>query len=79
MERLALDSTILGWARYSPQDHVLELGFRTGKVYIYFDVPLHSYQGLVRAESKGRYFNLHIRNHFRVQPATALSAGSQTK
>jgi len=77
MERLALDSTTLDWARYSPEEHVLELGFRTGKVYIYFDVPSHSYQELVRAESKGRYFNIHIRNHFRAQPVLTLTAGSQ--
>ena len=77
MERLALDSTTLDWARYSPKEHFLELGFCTGKVYLYFDVPLHCYQELLRAESKGRYFNLHIRNHFRAQPVPTLTSGNQ--
>lgn len=77
MERLALHSTTLDWARYLPEEHILELGFRTGKVYLYFDVPLHSYQELVHAESKGRYFNLHIRNHFRAQSVPTLTATSQ--
>jgi lysyl-tRNA synthetase class 2 len=75
MQRLALDSTTLAWARYFPHDRVLELGFRTGKVYVYSDVPLPTYQELVHAESKGRYFNLHIRNHFRAQAVHALTAG----
>ena len=79
MERVALDSTTLDWARYSPEEHVLELAFRTGKVYLYFDVPMRAYHELLRAQSKGRYFNLHIRNHFPVTPTATLAAGSQTK
>ena len=75
MDRLALDSTTLAWVTYSPDQCVLELGFRTGKVYAYFDVPLPTYLELLHADSKGRYFNLHIRNHFRAQPVRTLMAG----
>ena len=75
MDRLAVDSTTLAWVGYSPNQGVLELGFRTGKAYVYFEVPLQIYLELLRADSKGRYFNLHIRNHFRVQPLRTLRAG----
>jgi hypothetical protein len=74
MHRLAVDSTTLAWVGYSPDHGVLELGFRTGKVYAYFEVPLQTYRELLLADSKGRYFNRHIRNHFRVQPVHALMA-----
>ena len=75
MDRLAVDSTTLAWVGYSADPGVLELGFRTGKVYVYFEVPLQTYQELLRADSKGRYFNLHIRNYFRVQEVRTLLAG----
>ena len=77
MDRLPVDSTTLAWVGYSPDKGVLELGFHTGEVYAYFEVPLHTYQELLRAESKGRYFNLNIRNRFRAQPASTLMAGHQ--
>lgn len=77
MDRLAVDSTTLAWVGYSLNECILELGFRSGKVYIYFDVPLQTYQELLHTDSKGRYFNLHIRNHFRTQPLRTLMAGQQ--
>jgi hypothetical protein len=38
---------------------------------------LQTYHELLHADSKGRYFNLHIRNHFRAQSVSARAAGSQ--
>ena len=77
MGRLAVDSTTLAWVGYAPDQGVLELGFHTGSVYAYFEVPLHTYQELLRADSKGRYFNLNIRNRFRVQPVRVHLDGHQ--
>jgi len=77
MDRFAVDSTTLAWVGYSPSERILELGFLSSKVYVYFDVPLQTYQELLHADSKGRYFNLHIRNHFRVEPLHSLMAGQQ--
>jgi hypothetical protein len=39
--------------------------FRDGKVYRYFDCPKSVYKGFLTAESKGRYFSQHIRDHYR--------------
>ena len=67
MNRIPLDSTILAWVRYLPDIRLLQLGLCTGKDYEYFDVPGHIYSGLLASESKGRYYNLQIRNEFRFQ------------
>jgi hypothetical protein len=65
MDRIPVDSTILAWVRYLPDLRLLEVGLRTGKDYEYFDVPAQTYSGLLVSDSKGRYYNLHIRNEFR--------------
>jgi KTSC domain len=75
MDRIDVDSTTLAWVAYSPDQRLLELGFHSGKVYDYFEVPLRTYNQLLRTDSKGRYLNLHIRNHLRAQLARVLTAG----
>ena len=67
MDRISLDSTLLAWASYLPDLCLLQVGLRTGQDYEYYDVPAHTYSGLLLAKSKGRYYNLHIRNEFRFQ------------
>ncbi|SPF47499.1 conserved hypothetical protein [Candidatus Sulfopaludibacter sp. SbA4] len=64
MQRLDLHSTSLRTVAYQDQRALLELEFRSGAVYRYFGVPAESYQALLRSESKGGYFNSHIRNRF---------------
>ena len=49
---------------YQDQSAFLELEFRSGAIYRYLDVPPQTYRELLQAESKGRYFNQHIRNRF---------------
>jgi hypothetical protein len=75
MERIAIDSTTLTWVGYSANQRLLRVGFHSGKTYDYFDVPFRIYHGLLHADSKGRYFNLNIRNHFRTQLVDVLIAG----
>jgi hypothetical protein len=64
MARIALSSTTLKAATYQEQSASLELEFCTGKVYCYLGVPVETYEELLGAESKGKYFNQHIRNRF---------------
>ena len=64
LDPIHLESTILAWVRYLPDLRQLQVGLCTGDAYEYFDVPTHTYRGLLAAESKGRYFNHHIRNGF---------------
>jgi hypothetical protein len=79
MPRVALHSTVLEAAAYHHQEALLELEFGSGAVYHYFGVPAQTYQELLSAESKGGYFNHHIRNRFgyaQIHPA-ALTSGSR--
>ena len=64
MQRTELDSTSLKGAAYCVQGALLELEFRRGAIYRFGGVPEATYQELLRAESKGLYFNHHIRNRF---------------
>ena len=64
MARVDLQSTSLNAATYQDQRGFLELEFRSGAIYRYIGVPEQVYQELLSAESKGRYFNQHIRNRF---------------
>ncbi|MCU1273028.1 MAG: hypothetical protein JWO48_459 [Bryobacterales bacterium] len=64
MNRVAVASTTLASVSYFPDRQLLELEFRNGAVYQYFDVSLNDYRQLLTADSKGTYFNSHIRNCF---------------
>jgi hypothetical protein len=75
LERISVDSTLLDWVCYLPDLRTLQVGLRTGKDYEYSDVPASMYAGLLAAESKGRFFNHHIRNNFAYQPIKRGAAG----
>jgi hypothetical protein len=75
VERIDLDSTALAWVRYLSEQRVLPVGLRTGRDYHYLDVPARVYQELLAAKSKGRYYNLHIRNEFPFREVRRRHAG----
>ena len=64
MARIELQSSVLIAATYQEQSAWLELEFRSGAVHRYLGVSAQTYQGLLLAESKGQYFNQHIRDRF---------------
>ena len=74
MMRVEVDSSLLKWVDYFPDEHRLQLGFRSGEVWNYFDVPDSTHWGLLEAESKGGYFNRQIRKRFRDQRVRHLNA-----
>ncbi|MCL5429332.1 MAG: KTSC domain-containing protein [Chloroflexi bacterium] len=61
MERIPVASTTMSSMGYDLESRTLEIEFVGGAIYQYFDVPEEIYQGLLSAESKGRYFNLVIK------------------
>jgi hypothetical protein len=75
MDPVPVDSTLLLWVAYSPEQHRLRLKFRSGEIYDYAQVPQTIYQDLLTADSKGRYFNHHIRDAF---PTQRLGTGAAT-
>jgi KTSC domain len=62
---VAVQSRLLASMAYDSHQAVLQIQFRGGIVYQYFHVPLQTYQDLLQADSKGAYFNRHVRSVFR--------------
>ena len=75
MKWAALESKMLSAAAYDDSQHVLYLRFRnTGAVYRYFEFTAADNQAFLGAESKGRFFRFHIRDHFRYERMANLHA-----
>ena len=75
MKWAALDSKMLSAVAYDDLKQVLYLRFRnTGQVYRYFAFTPADNQALRSAESKGRFFRSHIRDHFRCERMARLHA-----
>ncbi len=69
----ALESKMLSAVAYEDSKQILYLRFRgTGAVYRYFDFPAADYQAFLSAESSGRFFRFHIRDHFRYERMAQL-------
>jgi hypothetical protein len=61
-----VDSSMLRRVRYDPKSRFLDVVFRTGEKYRYQDVPSDEYNGLLNAESHGKYMQMHIIDHYEV-------------
>jgi hypothetical protein len=55
-----VESSMLQAVGYDPETQTLEVLFNSGERYQYFDVPPEEYEGLMAAESKGRYMQSNI-------------------
>ena len=63
MERVHIDLSSLKEVRYD-NDRV-EIDFKNGSTYQYFDVSRYAFDGLISAESKGQYAAANIYKLFR--------------
>jgi hypothetical protein len=72
--RVSLESSLLAWVRYDAVRRNLQVQFRSGERYLYFQVPPVCYHDLLEADSKGAYFNRHIRNCFPYQNLSRSAA-----
>jgi hypothetical protein len=61
MNRQAVDSSNLASVGYDPQTQTLEVEFRHGGIYQYYNVPKSVYDGLMDASSHGQYFDRNIK------------------
>lgn len=61
MNRVPVTSSNLASVGYDHLSQVLEVEFHNGGVYEYLDVPAAVHEGLMGAESHGRYFDRHIK------------------
>ena len=60
MERICVSSSNIMSIGYDPDNMVLEVEFKTGAVYRYYDVPQSVYDGLMSADSHGKYLDVYI-------------------
>ena len=64
MNWVRVKSRMLAAVAYDPDWHQLFLEFRSGDIYCYRKVPVHRYEELLAADSKGKYAQAHISNHY---------------
>lgn len=62
-----LDSSVIASVAYDDEQAILEVRFRTGRIYRYFDVPPERFESLLAARSAGQYFNRVIRDRYRAE------------
>jgi hypothetical protein len=65
MNRVSVSSSNVSEVDYDSATMTLEIAFRNGTVYQYFDVPEAVYQELMRSESIGKFINAQIKNSYR--------------
>jgi KTSC domain len=61
MDRVPVESSVIGEVGYSVSSQTLEVLFRSGAIYLYYFVPQGVYDALLTADSKGTYFNKQIK------------------
>jgi len=64
MNRQSVDSSVLASVGYDAKTATLEIAFRQGGVYRYYQVPASVYEALMSADSHGRYFTDSIRPNY---------------
>ena len=64
MERAAVTSGNLAEVGYDPETETLEVMFRHGGVYQYYNLPLIIYERLMQADSLGKFFNSEIKGRY---------------
>lgn len=61
MKRQSIESSNLASIGYDSENEILEVEFKHGGVYQYFDVPENVYEELIDASSHGQYFDRNIK------------------
>lgn len=64
MERISISSSSLVSVGYDSDSQTLEVEFKGGTVYQYFNVPENVYHNLMSATSHGVYFSANIRDNY---------------
>lgn len=67
MHRTLVNSSNIQSIGYDVQSAVLEVEFKSGDVYQYFNLPDSLYQRFLQAPSHGQFLNDYIRYNYRYQ------------
>lgn len=70
MDFIKVSSSNIEGMRYDSESHSLIVIFKGKELrgYRYFDVPSHIFEGMVLAESKGKFFASEIKGKFKFEP-----------
>ncbi|MDJ0510733.1 MAG: KTSC domain-containing protein [Crocosphaera sp.] len=52
---------------YEPQTKILRVNYKSGSIYIYFEVPEQTFKTMLTTHNIGKYLNSHIRGHYHSQ------------
>lgn len=61
MDRKYVLSSDIASIGYNSMSHILEVEFLNGSIYRYYNVPEALYEGLMAADSHGKYLNEYIK------------------
>ena len=61
MDRVPVESSVIGEVGYNASLRTLEVRFQSGAIYLYYFVPADVHDALMAADSKGTYFNKQIK------------------
>lgn len=64
MNRVPVNSSNIISIGYDKESQILEIEFKTRRIYRYGSVPPHVYSALMRSESHGKYFLMNINNFY---------------
>jgi hypothetical protein len=64
MERISVNSSNVSSVGYDADSQILEIEFNNGGIYQYSGVPESVYEGMMGADSKGKYFHANIKNAY---------------
>jgi hypothetical protein len=70
-----MPSTVIRFFTYDPDRRHLTIVFRSGRRYVYREVPKEVFEAFAAAFSKGEFFNSQIRDHYafeRVESARSM-------
>ncbi len=69
MDRVQVSSSNLESVGYDEDSQTLEIEFKNGNIYQYFDVPSQIFDGIVNADSPGGYLADNIKGVYRYSRA----------
>lgn len=69
MERQEVSSTNIVSVGYDPINEILEIEFKSRRVYQYYNVPAFMHERMMIADSIGKFFNAEIKDSYPCNPA----------
>ncbi|SDZ67590.1 KTSC domain-containing protein [Variovorax sp. YR266] len=64
MQMISVNSSAMSAVGYDPERRHMRITFSQGHTYDFCGVPQHIFDGLIRAASKGSYYNDHVKDRY---------------